>query len=212
MKTLKIQKGKSEIIFAKSIESSKIILDDGANLVYVLIADEQKTGRALIEFDLGKRSEVKFYGFIIGKNREAFNFETVARHTAPGSKSNFNLRSAMFDRSSLDYKGNLNIEKDAQQSDAYLATRTLLMSENSRVNAIPALEILADDVKAGHAATIGKIDDESLFYLQCRGLAKADAEKVMLEAFFGAQVNMLADENVRDSLKKLLLKLMPAHV
>jgi Fe-S cluster assembly protein SufD len=77
---------------------------------------------------------------------------------------------------------------------------------------MPALEILADDVKAGHSATIGKIDGESLFYLSSRGLDDVTAGQLLIEAFFASQIKLIDDQKTRDNIQNQILKLIPSHV
>ncbi len=211
MKTIK--EGQTEIIVTDLMEPAHIILKKGSKLVYVIIAHAHNDGKTLISFELaGEHSEAQFYGFVVGRGKKSFRIETVARHTAPRSISRFYLREAMFDGSSLDYKGNLRIEREAQQSDAHLSSRSLLLSADAHVNSVPALEILADDVKAGHSATIGRLDEESLFYLYSRGLDKKTAEHMMINAFFASQTRMIEDAKTRKTVEKKISQLIPSYV
>jgi Fe-S cluster assembly protein SufD len=213
MKTLEIKRSETKIIVTDKIESGKIILGAGVKVIYVLIAREQGADKALIEFNLdGAGSEVRFFGFVIGNDKKRFNFETVARHIGKRTISRCDLKSALFASSAMDYKGNIRIEKNAGQSDAHLTSRTLLLSPDAHVNTVPALEILANDVKAGHSATIGKIDEESLFYLLSRGLDKDAAKKLIIESFFESQIKMIDDESAQKIVREKLGKLIPHHV
>jgi Fe-S cluster assembly protein SufD len=213
MKTTKIKDGKSATVVCEKAESQKMVLGCGSTVDFVLLATEETAGPALIEFELdGQGSEVRLLGFVIGKGNNNFDLKMVARHRGRGSKSSFSMRSAMFERSALNCKGNLRIEKGATGSCAHLQSRTLLLSPDARANSLPALEILAGDVKAGHAATTGKIDGESLFYLRSRGLDEDSARRTMIEAFFVTQINMVGDEEVRVYLSQKIAKLIPSHV
>jgi Fe-S cluster assembly protein SufD len=208
-----IKAGKESLIVSDASESCRITLGARARLTYVLLAKEQTQNKVRIEFDLaGEKSEVRFVGFIIGKGAKAFNIETLARHKARATKSRFSIKAALYDSSCLDFNGNIFVGKQAQLSDAHLSCNTLLLSEKAKVNTMPALEILADDVKAGHSATIGKIDGESLFYLSSRGLDDVTAGQLLIEAFFASQIKLIDDQKTRDNIQNQILKLIPSHV
>ncbi|HLG25357.1 MAG TPA: SufD family Fe-S cluster assembly protein, partial [Candidatus Gracilibacteria bacterium] len=140
---------------------------------------------------------------------KTFNFETVSNHLKPRTKAHYYLRSAMFGVSSVDYKGTLIIEKPAQLADTYLAHHTLLLSENSRARSVPALEIEADDVKAGHAATIGKVDRELLFYLKSRGIPEDMATEMLIQGFFEGQLAMIPDEKTQEMAREGIMASLP---
>ena len=89
----------------------------------------------------------------------------------------------MRDMSTFAFKGNVKIEKGAKGADAYLRSDALLFDEAKMGDDTPALEILEPDVKAGHAATIGKVDEMMLFYLMSRGLSRKQAERMLIDGF-----------------------------
>ena len=169
---------KDKTVFLTTIETDHICLKEGEKLTFILIAADgfKKPGKVTFEL-AGAGAELQFLAFILGKKENIFPFETVSLHTAPNTKAHYNVKAVMFDHSSIDYRGNIVIQKSAQMTDSYLSHHTLLMSEHARAKSIPALEILADDVKAGHAASIGKVEDEMMFYLKSRGFEEDEAEQ-----------------------------------
>lgn len=210
---LTVQPGEKKLMIVRGATDSNIVLEEGSQLTYVLFANEGWGGVPKIVFDLkGKNSEVVFLGFLVGRGKSRFGFETVSNHSAQQTKAHFYLRAAMFDESLVDYKGNLVIPKGAQMTDTYLAHHTLLLSNKSRARTIPALEIEADDVKAGHAATIGKVDKELMFYLTSRGISPGDAEAMLISGFFETQLRMIPEEATLAIVRDAITASLPSTV
>lgn len=154
----------------------------------------KKNQKELIPFELleskrldivlvGENAEVEIVGLVIGKGSEEKSLEAYITHTAPNTKSNVNVRAVLTGKSKFDFRGNVKIEKGAKGADAYLRSDVLLFDDAKMGDDTPALEILEPDVKAGHAATIGKVDEQMLFYLMSRGLSRIQAEKMLIEGF-----------------------------
>ena len=120
---------------------------------------------------------------MVGKGNEEKSLEAYITHAAPNTKSNVNVRAVLTGKSKFDFRGNVRIEKGAKGSDAYLRSDVLLFDDAKMGDDTPALEILEPDVKAGHAATIGKVDEQMLFYLMTRGLSRSQAEKLLIQGF-----------------------------
>ena len=131
----------------------------------------------------GENAQVEIAGLVIGQGSDSKEIETNIVHAAPNTKSVVNVRAVMKDRSLFSFRGNVKIEKGAKGANAYLRSDVLLFDDAKMGDDTPALEILEKDVKAGHAATVGKVDGEMMFYLQCRGLSKKKAEKMLVEGF-----------------------------
>lgn len=207
--TLKLNKitiSKNRTIIVKELETQHICLEEGVKLTFILIATDGFQEPAKVTFELkGAGAELKFLGFIVGKKEKIFPFETVSLHRAPNTKAHYNVKAVMFDHSQVDYKGNIIIEKSAQMTDSYLSHHTLLMSEHARAKSIPALEILADDVKAGHSASIGKVDEEMMFYLKSRGIEDNEAEQMLVNGFFESQLATIMDENLRERARTAII-------
>lgn len=205
-----IPREKNMLLVASVAEECKITLEEGAHLTYVLFAVEGWEGTPKITFEfIGKNSELECLGLIIGTGESKFCFETISRHLTTNTKASYRIRAAMFDRSLVDYKGNLIIPKVGQITDTYLSHDTLLLSDYARAKTVPALEIEANDVKAGHAATIGKVDDELMFYLLSRGIDAKEAEQMLINGFFESQLALVPDEEIRKVLQAEIIKALP---
>ncbi len=178
----------------------------GADLMSGGAAGKKRACRIVLN---GKGARALFLGFVIGKDDQKFVFDASAVHVKGETNSEIRIKSALFGKSRLDFKGDLIIEKDAQQSDTFLASHSLLMDEGTAARAIPSLEILADDVKAGHAATAGKVNEEDLFYLESRGISSREAEHLLVLGFFEEQLQRVPDIDLRDSLRQAIIKSLP---
>jgi Fe-S cluster assembly protein SufD len=130
----------------------------------------------------GASSDIQ--GIIFGDEREHFSFNTIQNHDAPSTRSNINFRVALKDQSTSIYQGIIKVEKVAQKTDAFQSNKNLLLGKDAKADSIPKLEILADDVKCSHGATIGPVDREQIFYLMSRGLPAPEAEELIVGGFF----------------------------
>ena len=205
-----IKEYESRTIIVDNLSDSEIILERGAKLQFVYLGNSGLDNPTKIKFVFdGKDSELIFLGFIIGRGEDLYDFEAISEQKTPETKAYFHLHAALYDKSRVNFKGKLIIDKEAQLSDAYLSHRTLLLSEKSRTTTIPALEISADDVKAGHAATVGKVSQEDLFYLSGRGIDPGTAEQLLILGFFEKQLAMISDEDLRNTLRQTIIRSLP---
>lgn len=170
---------------------------DEKRLITVLM-DDQVKGRVQddkkIEIVLaGENSSVEVVGLVLGNGHEEKSLEAYITHAAPNTKSNVNVRSVLRDRSTFAFKGNVKIEKGAKGSDAYLRSDALLFDDAKMGDDTPALEIDEREVKAGHAATIGKVDEEMIFYLMSRGLTRDASEKMIISGFIDPMMEKITN-------------------
>ena len=131
----------------------------------------------------GENSSIEVFGLVLGNQTDEKSLEVFITHAAPNTKSNVNVRAVLKGKSRFDFRGNVKIENGAKGADAYLRSDTLLFDDAKMGDDTPALEILEKDVKAGHAATVGKVDEGMLFYLMSRGITRKSAEKLLVEGF-----------------------------
>ena len=104
------------------------------------------------------------------------------------------------------WQGMIYVAPSAQKTDGYQANRNLVLSEAARADSIPGLEILADDVRCTHGATVGKLEAEPLFYLESRGIPLKDAERIMVEGFFDPIMQRIPFEGVRERFHQAILE------
>jgi len=149
----------------------------------------------------GEGAHVEFMGVVFGVGRQQFDHHAVLEHLAPHTTSRLNLRVALRDRARSAFTGMLRIAHDAVHSEAYQENRNLLLHETTHAISIPELEILTDEVKASHGATVGPIDEEQLFYLAARGLARPEAERMIVGGFFEPLLARIPDDAVREEVR-----------
>lgn len=123
-------------------------------------------------------------GAVAGRGRQHFDASVNVFHTAPHATSDVLIKTALQEAARSVFTGTIRVSKAAQKTDSYEKNLNLLLSKQARADAIPRLEIEADDVKCGHGAAVGTVEEEPLFYLMSRGLARAEAEKLIVEGFF----------------------------
>ena len=104
------------------------------------------------------------------------------------------------------WRGMIYVDPIAQKTDGYQSNQNLMLGERSEIKSIPGLEICADDVSCSHGATVGRIDETELFYLQARGIPLGEAERLIVEGFFAEVIEQIPDEKTRNKLGERLLK------
>ena len=140
----------------------------------------------------GEGADAKVTGAYAPHGRQHIDFDTTQEHGAPNTTSDLAFRGILADRSSAVWRGMIKVDPGAQQTDAFQECRNLLLSKRAHADAIPGLEILANDVRCTHAAAIAQIDREQLFYLRSRGLDEAIATRLVIEGFMAELVERFA--------------------
>ena len=130
---------------------------------------------------------------------------TTFRHIEPGATSSQTVRSVLAGKATGTYLGKVAVARGAQQTDSAQSVKAMLLDRTATANAKPELEIYADDVKCAHGCAIGELDAMGLFYLESRGLAPAEAKKLMLQAFVAGVFEGASEEEelTAAALKKL---------
>jgi Fe-S cluster assembly protein SufD len=140
-------------------------------------------------------------GFMFGDQRQHFHLHTLQRHLEPHTTSDLLIKCCLKDKARSVYQGLIQVAEGAQRTDAYQANRNLLLSDQARADSIPGLEILANDVRCTHGATLGYVEPEHLFYLMTRGLPRVAAQRLIVEAFFEPVIGRIPLETVRERLR-----------
>ena len=152
----------------------------------------------------GEGATGKVTGAYATRGRQHLDFDTTQEHAAANCVSDLAFRGILSDRSSVVWRGMIKVDPGAQQTDAFQESRNLLLSKKAHADAIPGLEILANDVRCTHAAAIAQIDPEQLFYLRSRGLSQESAERLVVEGFLAELVERFEEGTVRDALAAAL--------
>jgi Fe-S cluster assembly protein SufD len=144
------------------------------------------------------------------RGRQHLDFDTLQEHAAPDTTSDLAFRGILAERSSAVWRGMIKVDPGAQRTDAFQESRNLLLSKRAHADAIPGLEILANDVRCTHAAAIAQIDREQLFYLRSHGLSEADAQRLVIEGFLQALVERFEEGPVREAVGAALERRLEA--
>jgi Fe-S cluster assembly protein SufD len=174
-------------------------------------------GAALARHNLNARladqyAEALLYGLYLTHGDQLVDNHTVLYHDHPHGHSWEVYKGILDDRSRAVFNGKVMVKREAQKTDAKQTNRNLILSDFAKVDTKPQLEIFADDVKCTHGATVGQLDEDALFYLQARGIARADARGILIRGFVGDIVNRVAFGPLRERLDGWLLAQIPTDV
>jgi Fe-S cluster assembly protein SufD len=162
-------------------------------------------GKVRMETNLaGEGSEAKVTGGYVGGGSQHLDYDTTQEHSAAHTTSDLAFRGVLADRSTAVWRGMIKVDPGAQQTDAFQECRNLLLSHDAHADAIPGLEILANEVRCTHAAAVAQIDRDQLFYLASRGLPEEAAKALVIEGFLQTLVERLPTGDVRDSMSLAL--------
>ncbi len=160
------------------------------------------SGGSLVRNDLNLRlnaagAEAHLNGIYLANDRQHVDNHTQVEHVSPNTISRENYRGILRDRSRSVFNGKVLVHEGADGTDSAQSNATLLLSDHAEIDTKPELEIYADDVKCAHGATVGQLDQTSLFYLQSRGIDKSMATQLLTYAFCREITSEIADDHVR---------------
>ncbi|MGK2230174.1 MAG: Fe-S cluster assembly protein SufD, partial [Methanobacteriota archaeon] len=144
------------------------------------------------------------YGLFFGTGSQHFDLETWTRHDAPNTTCDMFTRGVLDDRAVSAYEGTINVTKPAYEVDAYQTENVLLVSEKAEADASPRLEIDNHNVKCSHAATMGRIDDEEMFYMGSRGVDEEEARSLIIEGYFEPVFGELPFPELEEEFRELI--------
>ncbi len=177
----------------------KIIVSKNTELTICGVFTGESHAPAALTISLeGAFARVNCIFVFIGKGDGAGKNEILILHNAPDTIARFRSRSILTDSSRHDIRGILRIGKRAVHADTYFSHHALLLSPNARAVAVPSLEIDVDDVKAGHATTVGPLDENALSYLNSRGLEKYEATSLLMHGFATADASYILDAKIQE--------------
>jgi Fe-S cluster assembly protein SufD len=136
-------------------------------------------------------------GVFFADEQQHFDHRSVQDHVAPNCTSDLLYKGALLDRSRAVYSGWVHVRPGAQKTSAMQTSRNMVLSESAKASAIPNLEIEANDVRCGHAVSVGPIEEETLFYLQSRGIPRDEAERLVVTGFFQEVLDRVTLDEVR---------------
>ena len=174
-----------------------------ANLDWVLGVMGSRLTKAFLELDIdGQGGNGRMSGFFFADGRQMLDLDTQQNHNAPLTNSNLLYKGAARDHARTLWQGMIKSLPGMQRIDGFQACRNMLLSDEARMDAIPGLEIEADDVMCSHAATFGTLEEEPIFYLMSRGIPRPEAELMVIKGFFDELLERVPFERVRERLQR----------
>ncbi|MEX2120118.1 MAG: Fe-S cluster assembly protein SufD [Pirellulales bacterium] len=149
---------------------------------------------------VGEGADVQVNGVMFTEGKQHLSYHTLQHHHAPHCRSDLLYKGALQDESRVVWRGMIKVDPGAQKTNAYQRDDNLMLSEHSRADSIPGLEIQADDVICTHGATAGRVDDSQVFYARCRGLTRKEAVRMIVAGFFQQVFDRITIESVREAL------------
>ena len=148
----------------------------------------------------GERANSQVNGVMFTEDKQHLSYHTLQHHQAANCTSDFLYKSALQDVSRTVWRGMIKVDEGAQKTDGYQRNDNLLLSDRSRADSIPGLEIEADDVRCTHGSTSGRVDEELIFYARARGFTRIEAIKLVVTGFFQQVFDRVTIESVREAL------------
>ena len=181
----------------------KAVVHAGGRLQWTLGALGSRLSQVAQDVALvGREAEAQVNGVMFTEGRQHLVYNTLQHHEAPACKSDLLYKGALQDRSRLVWRGMIKVDKAAQKTDGYQRNDNLMLSNESRADSIPGLEIEADDVRCTHGATSGRVDAEQVFYAQARGLTADEAARLVVAGFFQQVFDRITIPEVREALAR----------
>ena len=181
-----------------------------AELDWVAGGFGSRRGKVRIQNDLaGPGATSRVTGAYFADGTQHLDYDTYQEHIAPSTTSDFAFKGALRDQATTVWRGMIRVEPEAQKTNAYQENRNLLLSPKAHADSIPGLEILANDVRCTHGATLSQVDRDQLFYAMARGLTRGDAERLIVRGFFQDVLDRIELDPVREALAEALEARIP---
>ena len=185
---------------APEMHRTRVTLGDGARAAFFVTNCGDDYTRVEIEVRLGRGAHFEFGGVTIGGAGVTREFVTQVIHAEPDATSNQTVRAVHWGNGTGNFLGEIKVARHAQKTDAAQDFKALLLEAGASANAVPQLEIFADDVKCAHGATVGELDEAARYYMMARGLDPATAQRLLVQAFLGDAFVAMVDDAERETL------------
>ncbi len=183
----------------------RAFVDRDSTLDWVVVGMGSGVTKTFLEVALiGRGATAYMSGVFFFDGQQHADYDTEQDHIAPHTKSDLLYKVALKDRARSVWQGMIRAHPGAQKTDAYQANRNLILSPHARADSIPGLEIMANDLRCTHGATVGQINDEELFYLMSRGLSRPVATRLIVEGFFAPVLDRIPVPDIRRQANALI--------
>ncbi len=188
-----------------SFSHERARLEAEASLEWVIGAVGSRLAKSFNTLDLaGQGAQARISGLCAADGLQHFDYVTRQNHLAEHTTSDLLFKGALWGHSRSVWQGMIYVAPGAQKADGYQANRNLMLSKEARADSLPGLEILADDVRCSHGATVGQLEEEPVFYSMSRGLGFQDAARLIVGGFFEPVLQRIPFESLRERLKLIL--------
>ena len=191
---------KAEGRVEKSVKAGESI-----DLDFVILPGESRDVDVVIDLT-GPGAEAHLRGLYLCDSDERVNFRILVHHRAPGCHSTQLFKGIAGGSAQVTFSGVIVVAPDAQQTEAYQENHNIVLTDSAHVETKPQLEIYSDDVKCSHGATVGRMDEDALFYMRSRGIPEADARALQALSFLSPVVPAGREEEVELAVKKMFQK------
>lgn len=191
---------------ATELRRLRIKLGKGATCELFAVIASGGLGRIEAVVTLAEGSHFEMGGVTVGGRETTREFVTRAVHEEPGATSNQVIRSVHWGQGTGNFLGRIDVVRDAQKTDAAQSFKGLLLDKGASVNAVPQLEIYADDVKCEHGASVGQLDEEARYYMAARGLSPDQSRRLLVQAFIGDAFVSMGDDSDDNDLRERLMR------
>ena len=173
-----------------------------ARLNWILGAVGSKLTKSFMDIDLiAPGAEGYMSGFYFADDHQHMDHDTQQNHLAPHTTSDLLFKGAVKDTARSVWQGLIYVAPGAQGTDGYQANRNLVLNPGARADSIPGLEIMANEVRCTHGATVSRIDEEQIFYMRTRGVPRKVAERLLIEGFFAEILDRIPYEKIRERFR-----------
>lgn len=198
MDTLKLR-GSQTLVDLDQPADLTLDLAPDADVRYCAVVGLQQLAKR-VHFKLADRAKLEVITVVVGAGEDRLVVEHTVQHVGRGSRAHTLVKGALAGSASAEVLGLIRIDPAAQQTESFLEQRALLLADAARVNLQPKLQIEADDVRASHAATVGALDAEQVFYAQTRGLPAGLAQQLIVRAFLAEGLAAIPEPSTRATL------------
>jgi Fe-S cluster assembly protein SufD len=187
-----------EELFLQSIihtPTAKYTINKGKKVTIVLYGTGEIKQDVSVTVEItGEESEVSIIGILRLEGASNVHIRTMQHHATKNTKSNLLIKSVLAGSSQFFFDGAIRVEKEGQKTDAYQRNENLLLSPGAWAESKPSLEILTNDVRCTHGATIASLDPEQLFFLESRGISEASAQEIIIQGFLLQPVTIIQNQ------------------
>jgi Fe-S cluster assembly protein SufD len=177
---------------------------NGLNRWFIGLVGSETTRMNLEGICVAEGARTEMTGAFCPNHHQHFDVKTISKHTSTRTTGDALIKAALNDASHYGFQGVIRVDKPGKFTDSFLQSHILYLSGDSKADAMPSLDVEANDVRCMHGQTIGMVNEDQLYYLQTRGLSRAEATHLIVTGFFAPVVERIPLESVRQRLREAI--------